>query len=163
MLCKLESFLLSAKHFLYPNFSHSNVWELYYVIYFFQSLKPFLDGTCLLKAMENELVKHVKYAWKSMKKICSKSKIKAQEQHQTCSVVFIINFRGVSLEDLAKHLRWNFFCIQGTKANIFNWFLNTTLKLWVDFALINWLWFDWVTWRFSITSAQFLAHFCRGS
>ena len=119
MLCKLQSFLLSAKHFLDQNFSHSNVWELYYVIYFFQSLKPFLDGTCLLKAMENELVKHVKYPWKSMNQICSKSTIKAQEQHKTCSAVFIINFRGEGIEDPAKHLRWSFVCNSRDKSYYF--------------------------------------------
>ena len=30
--------------------------------------------------------------------------------------------------------------------------VSTPLKLWTDFTLINWLWFDWVTWRFSISS-----------
>ena len=40
----LESFLLFAKHFLYQNFSYSKIWEVYFVIYFFQFLKPFPDG-----------------------------------------------------------------------------------------------------------------------
>ena len=40
----LESCLLFVKHFLYQNFSSSNIWQVYYVIYFFQFLKPFPDG-----------------------------------------------------------------------------------------------------------------------
>ena len=50
------------------------------------------------------------------------------------------------------------FCpIQRTKANIFNrifkWVLSTPLSiLWTDFTLINWLKFDWVTWRFCSSS-----------
>ena len=45
-----------------------------------------------------------------------------------------------------------FFAIQRTKAKIFIWVLNTRLKLWADFTFINWIWFDWVTWRFSVSS-----------
>ena len=36
-----ESFLLFAKHFLFQSFSYSNIWEVYFAIYFFQFLKPF--------------------------------------------------------------------------------------------------------------------------
>ena len=42
-----------------------------------------------------------------------------------------------------------FFAIQCTKAKIFDWVLNTPLKLWTDFTLNTWLWFGWVTWGFS--------------
>ena len=48
----LESCLLFVKHFLYQNFSSSNIWQVYYVIYFFQFLKPFPDGVYLVKTME---------------------------------------------------------------------------------------------------------------
>ena len=48
----LESFLLFAKHFLYQNFSYSNIWEVHYVIYFFQFLNSFPEGDYLFKAME---------------------------------------------------------------------------------------------------------------
>ena len=62
-----------------------------------------------------------------MKKICSKSTIKAQEQHKSCCfVVFIVSFRGVGIEDPVKHVG-AFSAILGTKANIFNWVLNTLL------------------------------------
>ena len=50
----LESFLLFTKHFLYQNFSYSNIWEVNYVIYFFQFLKQW----------KHEFVKYVKCAWK---------------------------------------------------------------------------------------------------
>ena len=48
----LESFLLFSKLFLYQNFFYLNIWEVYYVIYFFQFLKPFPDGVYLVKTME---------------------------------------------------------------------------------------------------------------
>ena len=105
---------------------------------FFQFLKPFPDGVCLLKTMENESAKHVKYAWKSVNKICSKSTIKAQEQHRRCGcVVFIINLGGADIEDQSNIYVETFFAIQGTKANIFNWVLNIPLKLSADFTFIN--------------------------
>ena len=48
----LESFVLFAKRLLYQNFSYSIIWEVSYVIYFFQFLKPFPDGDYLVKTME---------------------------------------------------------------------------------------------------------------
>ena len=42
--------------------------------------------------------KWVKYAWKSMNKICSKSTIKALEKHKRWSVVVIVNSRDVVLK-----------------------------------------------------------------
>ena len=45
-----------------------------------------------------------------MDKICSKSTIKAQEQHKRCcSGVFIVNFRDAVIEDPVKHVRWSIF------------------------------------------------------
>ena len=58
---------------------------------------------------------NVKYTWKSMNKICSKSTIKAQEQHRRCSAVVIVNFTGVGIEDPVKHLLWSFFCYSRDK------------------------------------------------
>ena len=37
------------------------------------------------------------------------STIKAHKQHERCSGVFIINFRGVGIEDPVKHVRWSLF------------------------------------------------------
>ena len=36
------------------------------------------------------------------------STIKAHEQNERYSDVFIINFRGVDIEDPVKHVRWSF-------------------------------------------------------
>ena len=101
------------------------------------------------KQWKYEFVKNVKYAWKPTYKIWST--IKAQERcNWCCSVVFIDNFRGVSIEDPVEHLQWSFsFVIQWTKAKIFNWALNTPLKLGTDIALITWIWFGWITWGFA--------------
>ena len=63
-----------------------------------------------------------------MNKICTKS-TKAQEVHKRCSVDFFVNFRGVGIKNPVKHLRWSLFCNLRNKANIFNWVLNTPLKL----------------------------------
>ena len=60
-----------------------------------------------------------------MKNSKTKSTIKAHKQHKRCfSGAFIVNFRGVGIEDPVKHVRWSFFAIQGTKAKIFNKFSN---------------------------------------
>ena len=60
----------------------------------------------------------------------SQSTIKALEWREWhCSGVFIFNFRGFSIEDPVKHLRWSFLSVQRRKAQIFNWVLNTLLKL----------------------------------
>ena len=42
-----------------------------------------------------------------------------------------------------------FLAIPWTKAKIFNWVLNTPLKLWTDFTVTTWLWFGWVICGFS--------------
>ena len=55
---------------------------------------------------------------------------------QTCTLELFLHFKGKSQ---------NF-------QSIFKRILITPLKLWTDFTLINWLWFDWVTWRFSSSS-----------
>ena len=52
ILFTFESFLLFAKKILYEKISSSNIWEVCYVIYFFQFLKSFSDGVYLFKAME---------------------------------------------------------------------------------------------------------------
>ena len=50
---------------------------------------------------------YVKYAWKPMCKICSKSTTKAQEWREwRCSDVFIISFRGVRIDNPVKHLQY---------------------------------------------------------
>ena len=41
------------------------------------------------------------------------------------------------------------FCNSMGKAKIFNWVLNTPLKLWTDFTVTTWLWFGWVICGFS--------------
>ena len=103
------------------------------------------------KQWKHKFVKYVKYAWKLMRKICSKPTIKAQEQHRWCSSdVFIVNFRRVRIENLVEHPCWSFF-LQLNVQEIFNWVLNMPLKIWADFNLINCLWFGWVTWRYSIS------------
>ena len=45
----------------------------------------------------------------------------------------------------------DFIAILRTKAKSFNRFLNTSLKLWKHFTLINRLSFDWITWQFFIS------------
>ena len=48
-----------------------------------------------------------KYVWKSIWEICLKSTKKAQEQcewYLFCSGVFIVNFRGVGIENPVEHL-----------------------------------------------------------
>ena len=63
------------------------------------------------KQWKHEFVKYVKYTRKQVNKICSKSTIKAQEQHTgRCSGFFIVNFRGVGIEDSVNYLRWSVFC-----------------------------------------------------
>ena len=63
------------------------------------------------KQWKHEFLKYVKCAWKPMYIICLKSTIKPQERDVWCfSGVFIINVRGVGIQDLVEHLRWSFFC-----------------------------------------------------
>ena len=63
------------------------------------------------KQWKYKFVKYVKYAWKLMRKICSKPTIKAQEQHKWCfSDVFIVNFRRVGIENPVEHSCRSFFC-----------------------------------------------------
>ena len=45
----------------------------------------------------------------------------------------------------------DFIAILRTKAKSFNRFLNTSLKLWKHFTLINRLSFGWITWQFFIS------------
>ena len=55
---------------------------------------------------------------------------------QTCKLELFLQFKGQKLK-----FQW-----------IFKWVLNTPLKLWIDFTLINWFRFDWVIWEFSSSS-----------
>ena len=145
----LESSLLSAKHFFISEpVSESVLCHLF----FFNFWNPYQMVFTFSKQWKHEFAKYVKYAWKPINKIFSKSKIKAQEQHKWCySFVFIVNLRCVGIDDPVEYLQWRIFCNQDVKAKIFNWVLNTPLKLWKDFTLINWLWLSWATWRFSIS------------
>ena len=82
-------------------------------IYFFQFWYHSRMVFICLKQWKHELLKYVKYAWKSMCKVCWKPKIKAQEQGDGCSFgISIINFRDVSIQNLVEHLQWTFFTIQ---------------------------------------------------
>ena len=63
------------------------------------------------KQWKHEFLKYVKYARKQVNKTCLKSTIKAQQQHKRrCSGFFIVNFRGVDIEDSVNYLRWSVFC-----------------------------------------------------
>ena len=74
------------------------------------------------KEWKHEFVKYIKYTWK-------------------CLVLRTQSNMSVG----------TFFAIQQKKSTIFNWVLNTPLKLWTVFTFINWLWFGWINWRFSIS------------
>ena len=107
----LESSLLFAKHclihFLNQNFSYSSISKVYCVIYIFQFLKSFPNGVTCSKQWKHEFVK---ICLKSNEQNYLKSIIKAQEQHKwCCSDIIIVNFRGVGIESVAKHLRWSVF------------------------------------------------------
>ena len=92
----------------------------YYIIYSFQILKTFPDSVYLLRTMEAWICRiYVKYAWKPMCKISSKSTIKAQkwcEWH--CFGVFILSFRGVCIENPVKHLQYGSFFVKYHKMQV---------------------------------------------
>ena len=117
----LESFVLFAKRLLYQNFSYSNIWEVSYVIYFFQFLKSFPDGDYLVKTMETWVCEICKICMKTSELNVFKVNNKSTRT-RCCSGVFMINFRGVGIEDPVTLYVGVFFAIQGTKAKLFNRF-----------------------------------------